>query len=362
MLKQTMACAAMVALLACGDDDVVGGSGGTSAGTGGVGAISGSGGAAGTGGVGGTAGVSGTGGSGGVSGSAGTGATGGTGGTAGVASTLPRNRIDTRDRLVCAIGAADDQAECWNASGGSPGPILSQLGPLKQFQYDSDECWLSLDGLPHCDFVGDADPAPAVEMRDIAFTDQTFPVACGVALDGMIHCWNATLELPAISGVSVLDVSGGEGGVCRVLAADGALQCSKYSDTAAEDGLPGVFVQAASGKTHIAGLRADGSVVYRDVNGAPIPPKERPGPYVQVAAGWDFLCGIRPDGEAECWADNADDAALIEAPPPGPYEELAMDRYACGIRSRGDVVCWRGPSAVEAFAAPPQGFVAKTGP
>lgn len=340
-----VACAAMFALLACGDDDVVGGSGGSS-GTGGS-AGSGVGGCGGTGGIAATGGDGGTGGSGGVGGSA---------GTAGM-SGLPKNRIEV-DGHVCAISATD-QVVCWVES------FWHALSPAKQIQSATAwACVIGTDDNVRCDRNGsDAPTPPDVPMREIALDHPTggagiYDHACGIALDGRLLCWDRDgLQAEEPAGV-VLDVAGSYEAVCRLLALDGSIECHGRVNGALVATLPGPFVQAASGREHACGLRPDGrAACLRYSGGADSLPMAPPGPFVQVAAGRDFACAIRTDGEVECWGNGT-----IDTPPAGPFEEISLDTFACGIRTNGEVACWKGPLSSADPPAPPQGFVAKTGP
>lgn len=181
--------------------------------------------------------------------------------------------------------------------------------------------------------------------------------------EGALECWGAGWPWD-VPGYHALSVTGGNGFLCVT-----------FEPAAGED--PTRNVICAGYNT--TGQLGSGEEYSYD----PGPIAEGvPGGFVEIASGDEFTCGVGAGGQLSCWGSNehgelglgfSDTADYPETcvsqgaqvscatqpthvPPAPPIAHFAADMYqACALTTAGDVYCWGTPSHTSPASASPCG-------
>ena len=210
---------------------------------------------------------------------------------------------------------------------------------------------------------------------------------CGLAEDGVAHCWGNVMRGPATGedlGWTVRDVPtrvAGDLPLARLadgsaitcgLDADGRAYCwgliPRGGTTVYEDVPDPVegdfrFEQIAAGANFACGLTEEGTVYcwghglgdrsLRARNVGDLPTAiDSDVPFTQLYAGSHHACGLTADARAYCWGENLfgqlGDGSMAQAPGPRPvagelrFSRLALGQgdHACGLTLDGKAYCW----------------------
>lgn len=175
---------------------------------------------------------------------------------------------------------------------------------------------------------------------------------CALKTDGSVWCWGdnalgqlgdgtttaraAPVQVEALSGLSVVQLSGGAEHTCA-LTSGGELYCWGGN----EDGQLGVV--------DAGGMKVSGSPVPVLVK---MPPEAPQGVGAQAfSAGGKHTCSVLVDGSVWCWGENAafqlGDGTSDERPLPVQTQGISKvvavangDEHTCAIRDDGSLHCW----------------------
>ena len=175
--------------------------------------------------------------------------------------------------------------------------------------------------------------------------------------DGGLECWNdaygsGCLNLP--DGVFE-QVDGLLYAHCA-LAADGEVSCFGHIGSSELDQVPpGLTAQSVSTGTRVACAidMLDDAVCWgaHTVNFT-----TPPGPFASVAAGRSHVCGVRPDGTAECWGSSNSEANPPQLPSGVTWLKMTVGRsFTCGLDSVGMVHCFGADNFGQVSTAPSNG-------
>ncbi len=269
-------------------------------------------------------------------------------------------RVALTNSSSCALDA-EGEVHCWGNP--SAGRRLVPDGPFRSIAADSEvvcgvrpgggvECWgqnILEDRLGLVRRNLRTTP-PAGRYRTVA---PGYDGGCGMGVDGEATCWGDERLPEELTGEPVRQIAGWNGRYCGIRR-DRSVVCWTRNTAAPE----GTFVRIDLGRRWGCGIRhPDGDLTcWRlappDSGGVDEktdePPTllERPpaGPFDELAVGRRHVCASREEsGRVECWSEQIDEEERVDraTPPQGRFRTLAAGRdHTCGVRRDGDVVCW----------------------
>lgn len=307
---------------------------------------------------------------------------------------------------TCAV-VEDGRAYCWGGLDGEGDPSPIPIPGDRSFRTITagalHTCMLDEDGAAYCRGVNSAGqlgtgdtthvwPVPAPVAGDLRFTSLTVGgfATCGVAAEGLAHCWGSSAPslpgspppvlrpTPVTGGLRFASLDAGADGVCGITN-EGALYCwgEKHGDVEPKRLAADVRFRSVSvgdgfacavdveGRAHCWGRNEFGQLGRGTDGGRQDQPAPMTGDirFSVISVGGVHACGVGMDGKAYCWGSNepamlgttrptasCDIGGPVEracSPSPvvvefaEPFETVSVgDHHACGITRSGRLVCW----------------------
>ncbi len=245
--------------------------------------------------------------------------------------TVAHLQLDLGANFACGI-RGDGRVRCW---GLLVGTIEEPPGAFTEVRVGRDfACALAADGAVQCFGTAAAGPFPSPAARFVSI-DAGDDFVCGVEQGGALGCWDRAGRGPRPDGADWRFVAASGAKACG-LRVDGTLHC--WGGPLPEAPPPASLVQVAIGNAHLCGLDRNGQLhCWGGHWQGEEPPRLPPGFFSSVIASGDASCVLDGRGEATCFG-----ATGLTAPA-GRWASLAAAPAAvCGLRPDGRVECFAG--------------------